>query len=129
VGFCCLADPDGTIFFRKNAAYHGEVTIDPASGVILRLTVDADLEPRLPMLSSGIMVEYDPVVIGEKTYICPIRSVSISRQRTVKLVEEWGESFGVYGRFETILNDVVFGKYHVFRAQSRIVTDDIPKRR
>jgi hypothetical protein len=81
------------------------------------------------MLSSGIMVEYDPVVIGEKTYICPIRSVSISRQRTVKLVEEWGESFGTYGRFETILNDVIFGKYHVFRAQSRIVTDDIPKKR
>ena len=126
VGFCCLADPDGTILFKKMAAYHGEIAIDPASGAILRLTVIAKLEPRLPMLSSGIMVEYGPVVIGEKTYICPIRSVSISRQRTVKLVEEWGESFGVYGRFETILNDVTFGQYHIFRAQSRILPDDTP---
>jgi VWFA-related protein len=121
VGFCCLADPDGTIFFRRKAAYHGEVTIDPTSGAIRRLTLVANLEPRLPMLSSAIMVEYGPVVIGEKTYICPTRSVSISRQRTVKLVKEWGQSFGVYGRFETILNDLAFGKYHLFRAESRIL--------
>ena len=121
VRFCCLADPDGTVLFKKDPAYHGEITIDPASGAILRLTVIADLGPRLPMLNSAIMVEYGPVVIGEKTYICPIRSVSISRQRTVKLIQEWGESFGVYGRFETILNDVTFGQYHIFRAQSRIL--------
>jgi hypothetical protein len=121
VGFCCLADPDWTIFFRKKAAYHGEVTIDPETGAILRLTVVTDLEPRLPMLSSAIMVEYGPVVIGEKTYICPTRSVSLSRQRTVELLKEWGESFGVYGRFETMLNDVTFGKYHLFRAESRIL--------
>lgn len=126
VRFCCLADPDGTILFKEVPAYHGEVTIDPASGAILRLTVVADLEPRLPMLSSGIMVEYGPVVIGEKAYICPIRSVSISRQRTVKLVEEWGESFGVYGRFETILNDVTFEQFHIFRAQSRILPGYAP---
>jgi VWFA-related protein len=126
VGFCCLADPDGTILFKKTAAYQGEIAIDPASGAILRLTVDANLEPRLPLLSSGIMVEYGPVVIGEKTYICPVRSVSISRQRTVKLLEEWGERFGVYGRFETILNDVAFGKYHIFRAQSRILPGYTP---
>ena len=69
------------------------------------MAVNADLEPKLPMLSSGVMVEYDPVVIGGKIYICPTRSVSIQRTRTVKLVKEWGESFGVYGRFETILND------------------------
>lgn len=124
VGFCCLADPEGTILFQEKVAYHGEIAIDPTSGAILRLTVDAVLEPRLPMLSSGIMVEYGPVEIGGKTYICPTRSVSISRQRTVKLVKEWGESFGVYGRFETILNDVAFEKYHVFRADSRVLPSD-----
>ena len=121
VGFCCLADPDGTVLFKQNAAYHGEVTVDPSSGAILRLTVIADMEPRLPMLSSSIMVDYSPVTIGEKNYICPTRSVTISRMRTVVLVREWGESFGVYGRFETILNDVAFGKYHLFRAESKIL--------
>jgi len=126
VDFCCLADPDGTIPLNTIAAYHGEIAIDPASGTILRVTVDADLKPRLPILSSGIMVEYGPVVIGEKTYICPIRSVSISRWRTVDTLTEWSQTFGVYGRFKTMLNDMTFGKYHVFRAQSRILPGYTP---
>jgi VWFA-related protein len=121
VGFCCLADPDGTIVFRKRTRYHGEIAIDPASGTILRLTVIADLEPRLPLITSEIMVEYGPVMIGGKTYIGPTRSVSMSRQRTVTILNEWGERFGVDGRFETILNDVAFGQYHVFRSESRML--------
>jgi VWFA-related protein len=126
VNFCCLADPDGTIPLNKIAAYHGEVAIDPASGAILRVTVDAHLEPRLMILSSGVVVEYGPVVIGEKTYICPIRSVSISRWRGVVILTEWGQTFGVYGRYKTMLNDMTFGKYHVFRAQSRVLPGYTP---
>ncbi len=121
VGFCCLADPDGSIVFQKTSGYHGEIAIDPASGAVRRLTVIADLEARLPLSTSEIMVEYGPVIIGGRTYIGPTRSVSVSRQRTVTILNEWGESFGVYGRFETILNDVAFGPYHVFRSESRIL--------
>jgi VWFA-related protein len=126
VNFCCLADPDGTIPLNKIAAYHGEVAIDPASGTIRRVTVDANPEPRLPILSSAILVEYGPVVIGEKTYICPIRSVSISRWRSVVILTEWGQTLGVYGRFKTMLNDMTFSKYHVFRAQSRVLPEYAP---
>jgi hypothetical protein len=110
-----------SIVFRKRTGYQGEIAIDPASGTILRLTVIADLEPRLPLLTSEIMVEYGPVMIGGKTYTGPARSVSISRQRTVTILNEWGESFGVGGRFETILNDVAFGQCHVFRSESRML--------
>jgi VWFA-related protein len=124
VEFCCLADTNGTIALKRKPAYHGEVTIDPASGTILRLTVQADLNPALATGISDIMVEYGPVMIGGNSYICPVRSVSLTRQRTAHLVNEWGESFGVYGRFETILNDVTCGDYHLFRSQSRIITDD-----
>jgi hypothetical protein len=126
VNFCCLADPDGTIPLNKITAYHGQIAIDPASGAILRVTVDADLEPQLPILRSGIVVEYGPVVIGEKTYVCPIRSVSISRWRGVVILTEWGQTFGVYGRFKTMLNDMTFGKYHMFRAQSRVLPGYAP---
>jgi len=121
IGFCCLADPDGTTVFRKRSGYHGEIAIDPATGAILRLTVLADLEPRLPLLFTNIMVEYGPVTIGGKAYILPARSVSISRQRSVTILNEWGKQFGVSGRFETILNDVGFGQYHQFRSESRML--------
>ncbi|HXP06875.1 MAG TPA: VWA domain-containing protein [Acidobacteriaceae bacterium] len=126
VGFCCLADPDGTIVFRSKTGYHGEMAINPANGAILRLTVLSDLEPRLPLQFTNIMVEYGSVAIGGKTHILPTRSVSISRQRTVTILDEWGEKFGVYGRFETILNDVVFGQYHLFGSESRMLPGYTP---
>jgi VWFA-related protein len=122
VGFCCLADPDGTIPFKKMSAFRGEMAIDPKTGAILRIEVLADLDVRLPLNRSGVVVEYGPVTIGGKEYICPTRSISISRSRTVHLLHEWNERFGVYGPFETMLNDDTFGDYHVFRSTSRILT-------
>jgi hypothetical protein len=109
--------------FIRLTGYHGEIAIDPASGAILRMTAEADLKPKLPLMRSDVLVEYGPQEIGRKTYICPIRSVSISRTRTVKVIHEWGESFRIHGPFETMLNDVSFGEYHMFRAESRVLTD------
>jgi len=124
--FCCLAEPDGTVPFRMMSAYHGEIAIDPETGAVFRITVQADFPPRLPMVRSDIMVEYGSVVIGDKTYICPIRSVSVSRSRTVRLLHQWFMHFGVYGPFETALNDVTFSNYHLFQSGHRILTDVSP---
>jgi VWFA-related protein len=120
VGFGYLAY-DLVFPFNEKVPFHGELTVDPASGAILRLTVQADLEPRLPLDRSGVMVEYTPVVIGDKTYICPARSVSISRQRRIMDIDEWGEIFKVDAPFETLLDDMVFDKYHIFRSTARML--------
>jgi hypothetical protein len=120
--YCCLTDGDGTKLLKLMPGYHGELMIDPESGAILRLTVEADLEPRLPLERSDIMVQYGPETIGGNSYICPVRSVSLWRgQRNVR-VNEWGGSFKVYGPFETMLDDVSFGNYHMFRGEARILT-------
>jgi len=126
VGFCCMADPDGTIPFERKSGYHGEIAIDPTSGAILRIVVIADLEQRLPLAWSGVVVEYGPVAIGGKTYIYPTRSVALTRSRTVRILHEWNESFGVYGPFETMMNDATFDDYHMFRSSSRIVAWEDP---
>jgi len=72
------------------------------------------------------MIEYGPVEIGAKTYICPVRSVSISRGRSVTPLTEWDETFRTYGPYATMLNDVAFERYHMFRAKSRVLTDIPP---
>lgn len=72
------------------------------------------------------MVEYGPVVIGGQTYICPARSVSIFRSRTDRLLHQWNIDFGVYGPFETSLNDVTFSQYHLFRSEHRILPAGSP---
>jgi hypothetical protein len=123
VGACCLPDGDGNISFEETVGYHGEVAIDPTSGAILRLELVADLKSTTPLVRSDIMIEYGPVEIGGKTYICPVRSVSISRGRSVTLLTEWDESFRTYGPYATMLNDVTFERYHMFRAKSRMLTE------
>ena len=126
VSFCCLADPDGTVPFNSTSAYHGEITIDPVTGAIYRITAEADLLPRLPIDRSEVMVEFSPTDIGGQTLVCSMRSVSISRSRRVILLHYLNMAFGIYGPFESTLNDVTFSNYHLFGSQHRILTDDSP---
>jgi VWFA-related protein len=126
---CCLLDAvDGTGAFELLTGYHGEIAIDAESGAILRLSLEADLEPNLPVLRSGIVVEYGPVTIGGTTHLCLVKSISISRVRTIFDLHEWDDNFRVYGPFETMMDDVDFGQYHMFSGQTRILTgfDETP---
>ena len=101
-------------------AYHGEVGVDVATGTIMRLALVADLDPGMPMQRADIMVEYGTVDIGGKSYTCPVRSVSLSRGKSVAGSGGPGlESL----REVTRLNDVVFSDYHVFRSEMRIVPE------
>jgi hypothetical protein len=54
-------------------AYHGEFTVDPASGAILRVTIEAEMTADDPVTRAALMVEYGPVEIGGKTFICPTK--------------------------------------------------------
>jgi hypothetical protein len=120
-GGCCLPDGNGTIGFAGRTGYHGELAVDAESGAILRLQVEADLQGFVPLDRSEIMIAYGPVEIGGKTYICPIRSVSIWRARSVPTLSEWDESFRTWGPYATMLNDISFDKYHIFRSESRLI--------
>ena len=124
--WCCLAIDESMVTFRRNVSFHGEIAIEPESGKIVRVILKADLEPRLPLIRSDILVEYGPVVMGGNRYFCPVRSVSISRNRRVWELDEFGMVFKVYGPFKTVLNDVKFDNYHLFRSESRILPGFIP---
>ena len=119
--FCCLPYDFDTVPFRKPAPFHGEIAVDPSTGAIMRLTIQADLPWRLPLEHSDVMVEYRPVQKGARAFICPSRSVSVSRQRRTSQIHEWGEDFKVYAPFETLLNEMRFEKYHIFGSTSRIL--------
>jgi hypothetical protein len=119
-------NPSQTKATEQPVAYHGEISIDPASGAILRVTVEADLEPGVEMARADIMVEYGPVDIGAKSYICPMRSVSLSQGRGKPVVRSAIDFTGLPGPEVTRLNDVTFASYHVFRAEVRVLTGDDP---
>jgi hypothetical protein len=129
VQFCCVVNgfssagqPEMEVF-KENAAYHGELAFDPASGTILRITAEADLLPNELVSRAGMIVEYAPVEIGGKSFVGPAKSVSILLAHTA--THEGAYSRSDYkGSAKTFLNDVVFGKYRRFGSEMRILTGD-----
>jgi hypothetical protein len=106
------------------SGYHGEVAIDPATGTILRVTVQAEQPLGSPIMQSDIMVEYGPVAIGGKTYTCPVRSVSMAETGSMGVLGPFGESTSAPDIPH--LNDVTFDNYHQFRSESRILIGNVP---
>jgi hypothetical protein len=123
--YCCLPQGDGTTLYRNKFDTYGEFAINPDTGAIMRVVINADLDeerdPDVPLIRSQVMVEYGPEELGGKTYICPQRTVEISRGRSERDLYEWGMAFSLYGYFETMINDVTFGGYHRFGSESRIL--------
>jgi len=113
VDFCCFTLPLGMQEqFKRYSAYHGEITIDPANGAILRLMIVADMDAADPVRVSDISVDYGYLPIGGANYVCPTRSVS--------LLVASKEGAGMQ---ETTLNDTVYSDYHRFGSESRVLTD------
>ncbi|MGA7245650.1 MAG: hypothetical protein WBX19_20880, partial [Terracidiphilus sp.] len=81
VDFCCYqkskADPQ-VYSFREKPAYRGEIYLDPATGAIDRITLQAELTDTDPVTASGIAVQYGRVEIDGKNYICPMQGIAIS---------------------------------------------------
>ncbi|MFY9853016.1 MAG: hypothetical protein WAK26_03955 [Terracidiphilus sp.] len=110
--------------FQQFSAYHGEIKLDPATGTILRLILNADLKPGLPVTRAGTIVDYGEVEIGGKTYICPVRSVSLLKGRTLLRPGGYAgntRSPSNFGPEVALLSDITFGEYHVFRTESRLL--------
>ncbi|MGH9604989.1 MAG: VWA domain-containing protein [Terracidiphilus sp.] len=126
VRYCCI----GGRVFQQFPAYHGELTIDPSNGTILRVTLIASLNKDDPVTQAELMVEYGPVELGGKKYFCPVRSISVSRapvQATVRSAHlgRWAATPGgslADAPQRTMLNETTFDHYHLFRADVQILT-------
>jgi len=77
--YCCYLDRDAASSESELAPpYHGEIAIDPESGDVLRLVVEAELKPPSLISRADVFIEYGAIQIGKRTYICPLKSVSIA---------------------------------------------------
>jgi VWFA-related protein len=72
--------PDGNTIgeILETKGYHGEIEIDPDNGTVLRLKLEADFAPNLPVRRSAILVEYGPIEIGGKICMCLEKSISLA---------------------------------------------------
>jgi VWFA-related protein len=125
VTYCCVPRSNDAFVdayrFEEISGYHGEMSVDPANGTIVRMTVQADLKPTDPINRADIAVEYGPVEIGGRTYIGPTKSVSISEALKTRQ-----DDYSLHEIKQTSLNDVEFRDYHLFRADVNILTAGTP---
>jgi VWFA-related protein len=125
--------------YSEKPAYHGTIAIDPASGAVLRVTIEAELGNGDPLLRAATMIQYGPVTIGDRQFICPIRSLAISlepagmtgcgssQQMTVNGVGDesvWQNALNRCGREPVLLvNETNFTQYHRLGSTMRILTN------
>ena len=95
--------------------YHGSLWLDPATGTILRITIEADVKGGVPFQRASILVEYGPVQIGDSSFICPVKSVALYEATAPAQVNlsdattEW-------------LNIILFTGYHRFGSTIKILS-------
>lgn len=120
VDFCCYTTPEDEnreLSFQDHPAYHGEVILDPDSGAVRRITIEADLDPSAPVISSQLAVEYGDIEIGGRSYVCPIRSLADITLHNYKM--ERIDGIGI----ERHLNEIQYLDYHKFGSSSRMLTN------
>jgi VWFA-related protein len=130
VNYCCYVTQASTAVadvhpFRRIVPYRGSMTVDPSTGVILRLVVEAELKPADPVTIASILVDYGPIEIGGETYTCPLRSLSSTVAQTVQLDPVYKYPLANQIQpLKTSLNDVSFGNYHMFRSEMRVLSPE-----
>ena len=61
--------------FKTTTPYRGRLFIDPDSGVVLRMIVEADLKPGEVVHQLDTRVDFGPVKAGTASYIAPLRTI------------------------------------------------------
>lgn len=105
--------------FRKQPAYHGEITLEPATGALLRFTLQEDAAPDDPVSGVASVIEYGPVSLGNRTYICPLRSLAFSVQQSSACNRKAREQ--KLSRPVVYLNRTQFTTYHRLGSEHTIV--------
>ena len=129
VQFCCVVEgfaSDGTPEtekFDERAGYHGEIAFNPEDGSVLRLTATAEMPSGGLVPLAGFAIEYGPVDIGGRSYICPLHSVAMLHSHTAHQPAAISRS-AYRGKAKVFLNDIAFSKYRRFGSEMRIVPSD-----
>lgn len=90
---------------QVGVGFHGLLYVDPATGGVQRITVEADGLPKTFSMSAAAMtVDYDYVAIADRDYLLPMRS-TVSLQRHHRAIE---------------LNEITFQDYRRFASRSKI---------
>lgn len=108
----------GKVSFRAQPAYHGTISIEPKNGVLVRFTLQTEAGAGDPIKQVSSVIEYGPVTLGDRRYLCPIRSLAFSVQEADSCRESHHRALP---RPVAMLNRIVFSDYHRLGSEMTIV--------
>jgi hypothetical protein len=125
---------------RVEPGYRGSLWLDPATGTVLRITMDANLDDIAPYGRASMMVQYGPTRIGDSVFTCPVRSLSsleLSARAKTAFATEQNCLVGISGQVPDCdhsdvspgdaptqwIKETLFTGYHRFASTTRILTD------
>jgi VWFA-related protein len=121
--------------FTETPGYHGTISIDAGTGAILRITIEAQLSRGDPLMRADTLVEYESVTIGDRQFICPVRSLAISLEpggagsKSMALNgvgddSAWESPLSGNGKAPVLLiNETHFTNYHRLGTTMRILSN------
>jgi hypothetical protein len=62
-------------FKVNNLPYHGELFIDPDSGILVRMVTIAEFKNSEVVHQEDQRIDYGPVTVGDKTLVVPVRKI------------------------------------------------------
>lgn len=134
-----LANSVRLLPFVETPGYHGTISIDPATGIVVRITIEAELNSADPVSRAATAIEYGRVLIGEQSYFCPIRSLALSVEDGALAILNISGPAGGSSQSEgpvwaaplsgnqkqpiLLINETRFADYHRLGSTVRILTD------
>ncbi len=114
VDFCCVFSwaEHGSLAYHGTPAYHGTLSIDPSTGAILRVTLEAEFTKFRPEPEVRLMVEYRSVEVSGNSLMCPVKGVDISKAYEFDGKRYWTNLF---------VNEMTFTNYHRFGSTVRVL--------
>ncbi len=109
--------------FHDNPAYHGTFSVDPATGALMRITLEAESQPVDPITNVASIVEYSPTVIGDRSYICPVRSLTTTVERAKACMSRYHNPAMAHPTL--MINEGSFTNYHRLGSTARILIDGV----
>ncbi len=120
ISYCChvIQGPGGRAMPNTIiTAFQGELFLEPASGTIFRVTWQTvGIPAAFPTRQTSTLVEYRPVDIGGRSYMCPVKSISISD--SVIYAAEGPFTYPIHS-----INEVRFTHYRKFETEATFLED------
>jgi hypothetical protein len=110
-------EPSTALIVHDRRGYEGSLWLDPATGTILRITIEADSKGNVAFQRAAMLVQYGAVEIGGNRFILPVRSLALSKV-AISAEMSTGDAPSKW------LNETLFTGYHRFASTTRILTGD-----